>query len=178
MQTNFQDLQRHLFWSFMLSGAAGHTYGAAGVWHASVEGDPGIEPIYDWTTWREGMNYPGSKQIGLGKKLLEEYPWSRFEVHPEWVEAGNFCAGIPGEVRMIYVPKRRIYKWDGPTVKGLESNISWHAFYFDPATGRRFDLGILKAKTEAADTSAGPVEFKKKLPSPQDWILVLERAKP
>lgn len=178
MQTNFQDLQRHLFWSFMLSGAAGYTYGAAGVWHASVEGDPGIEPIYDWTTWREGMNYPGSKQIGLGKKLVEEYPWSRFEVHPEWVEAGNFCAGMPGEVRMIYVPKRRIYKWDGPTVKGLESNISWHSFYFDPATGRRFDQGILKAKTEATDTSAGPVEFKKKLPSPQDWILVLERAKP
>ena len=43
MQTNFQDVQRHMFWSFMLSGAAGHTYGAAGVWHGSVEGDPGID---------------------------------------------------------------------------------------------------------------------------------------
>ena len=31
MQTNFQDVQRHLLWSFMLSGAAGHTYGAAGI---------------------------------------------------------------------------------------------------------------------------------------------------
>ena len=72
MQTNFQDLQRHLFWSFMLSGAAGHTYGAAGIWQASVEGDPGISPVYDWTTWKEGMPYPGSTQLGMGKKLLEQ----------------------------------------------------------------------------------------------------------
>ncbi len=41
MQTNFQYIQRHMFWSFVLSGAAGHTYGAAGIWHAGVEGDPG-----------------------------------------------------------------------------------------------------------------------------------------
>ena len=52
MQTNFQDVQRHLFWSFMLSGAAGHTYGAAGIWQASVEGDPGIDPVS--TTGRPG----------------------------------------------------------------------------------------------------------------------------
>ena len=50
MQQNFQDVQRHVFWMYMLNGAAGHTYGAAGVWQAGVEGDPGISPIYDWTT--------------------------------------------------------------------------------------------------------------------------------
>jgi hypothetical protein len=111
MQTNFQDVQRHLFWSFMLSGAAGHTYGAAGVWHASVEGDPGIDPVYDWTTWKEGMNYPGSTQVGLGKKLLERYPWWRFEAHPEWTEKDCFAAGIPGELRIIYLPRRNIYNW-------------------------------------------------------------------
>jgi hypothetical protein len=85
MQNHFQDVQRHVFWMYMLSGAAGHTYGAAGVWHASVEGDPGITPVYDLTTWKESMNFPGSTQLGLGKKLLEQYPWARFEPHPEWV---------------------------------------------------------------------------------------------
>jgi len=55
MQTNFQYIQRYMFWSFILSGAAGHTYGAAGIWHAGVEGDPGITPVYDLTTWKEGM---------------------------------------------------------------------------------------------------------------------------
>ncbi len=40
MQTAFQDVQRYVFWASMLSGSGGLTYGAAGVWHASVEGDP------------------------------------------------------------------------------------------------------------------------------------------
>ena len=58
MQTAFQDVQRYVFWGSMLSGSAGHTYGAAGVWHASVEGDPGIADVYDLTTWKEGMQLP------------------------------------------------------------------------------------------------------------------------
>jgi len=173
MQFHFQDVQRHVFWMYMLSGAAGHTYGAAGVWHASVEGDPGITPVYDRTTWREGMNYPGSTQLGLGKRLLEQYPWWRFESHPEWVEDGYFAAGIPGEVRFIYMPRRNVYNWSGPTVKDLEPDVNWHAYYFDPATGRRFDQGTIQGKT--GNKTAEPVDFKRNVPSPQDWVLVLER---
>jgi hypothetical protein len=170
MQTNFQDLQRHLFWSFMLSGAAGHTYGAAGVWQASVEGDPGIDPVYDWTTWREGMEYPGSTQVGIGKKLLENYPWARFEVHPEWGEPDCFAAGIPRRVRFIYQPKRGIYDWRGVVVKGLEPNVRYTGFYFDPVSGRRFDQGIIEGQ--------GGEYASPRLPSPQDWLLVLENSEP
>lgn len=174
MQTNFQYVQRHLFWSFILSGAAGHTYGAAGIWHSSVEGDPGITPVYDVTTWKEGMNYPGSTQLGLGKRLLEEYPWSRFEPHPEWTEKDCFAAGIPGEVCIVYKPRRRIYDWKGPRVTGLDPRVAWHAYYFDPATGRIFDQGTIEPSADADDGSAKPVEFKSDVPSPQDWVLVLE----
>jgi hypothetical protein len=172
MQTNFQDHQRYMFWRFMLSGAAGHTYGAAGIWHASVGGDPGIDPVYDWTTWREGMHYPGSSQLGIGKRLLEEYPWWRFESHPEWAERDCFAAGIPGEVRVIYQPKRGIYNWKGTVVKHLEPDVSYATFYFDPATGRRFDQGAVanKAPNTSPDGYQAP-----RLPSPQDWVLVLER---
>jgi len=178
MQTAFQDVQRYVFWGTMLSGSAGHTYGAAGVWHASVEGDPGIARVYDFTTWKEGMNFPGSTQLGLGKRLLEQYPWARFEPHPEWVEAGCFAAGIPGEVRFIYLPRRNVYNWTGPLVKNLEPDVDWHAYYFDPATGRQYDLGTMKAKAKAGDQVGSPVDFKRDLPSPQDWVLVLERVKP
>jgi len=141
MQTAFQDVQRYVFWGSMLSGSAGLTYGAAGVWHCSVEGDPGLANVYDLTTWKEGMNYPGSTQLGFGKKLLEQYPWWRFELHPEWTEPDSFAAGIPGEVRFIYMPKRGIYNWTGPVARNLERDVPYHAFYFDPAGGRRFDLG-------------------------------------
>lgn len=181
MQTNFQYIQRHMFWSFMLSGAAGHTYGAAGIWHAGIEGNPGHTGMwgqeYDWTTWKEGMNYPGSTQVGIGKKLLEKYPWSRFESHPEWVEEGSFAAGIPGEARIIYMPRRNIYNWTGPVIKNLDPSVNWQVFYFDPATGRKFDQGIIKAIAGPEKETNDPVEFQKNVPSPQDWVLVLEKDK-
>jgi hypothetical protein len=154
MQQGFGDVQRRLFWGSILSGAAGHTYGAAGIWHASVEGDPGCASaafggtrVYDWTTWKEGMNYPGATQLGIGKTLLEQYPWSRFEPHPEWAP-GCIAAGIPGEVRFIYQPRRGIYDWSGTVLRNLEPGVTYRVFYFDPATGRRFDHGTV--------TYAGP----------------------
>jgi len=161
MQQGFGDVQRRMFWGSILSGAAGHTYGAAGIWHASVEGDPGCasaafggSKVYDWTTWKEGMNYPGSTQLGLGKKLLEQYPWSRFEPHPEWA-TGCIAAGIPGEVRFIYQPRRGIYNWEGTIVKNLEPGVTYHVFYFDPATGRRFDQGTVMYAGPTAPPFAG-----------------------
>ena len=169
MQRNFQYVQRHLFWMYMLSGAAGHTYGAAGVWHASVEGDPGTTRVYDLTTWREGMAYPGSTQLGLGKKLLEQYPWWRFEPHPEWVESDSFAAGIPGEVRVVYQPRRNIYNWNGPTVKNMEPGVPYRAFLFNPVDGKRYEAEMI---------INGDEHRLSRLPSPQDWVLVLERVKP
>lgn len=148
MQTAFQDVQRYVFWGAMLNGSAGLTYGAAGVWHASVPGDPGLANVYDWTTWKEGMNSPGSTQLGLGKRLLEHYPWWRFEPHPEWAETGVYAAGIPGEVRFIYQPRRGVYDWSGVVVKGLERDVPYHGFYFNPGTANRHDLGTF--------ISAGP----------------------
>ena len=170
MQTGLQDQQRYVFWGSLLSGAAGITYGGAGIWSASVKGDPGCTPIYDYTPWKVSMNYPGSTELGLGKRLLEKYPWWRFEPHPEWVEPGCFAAGIPGQVRFIYMPRLNVYDWSGPTVKNLEPNVDWHAYYFDPVSGCKFDEGVVKA-------SATPVDYKHPVPSPQDWVLVLEKMK-
>jgi len=168
MQTGFADVQRHVFWASALGGSAGLTYGAAGVWHAGVEGDPGLAKVYDRTTWREGMNFAGSTQLGIGKALLEQYSWERFEVHPEWADEDCHAAGIPGDVRFIFQPRRKAYDWNGTVVKGLESNVRYSAFYFDPVTGKRDVIGIVEA---AGEYKPPP------LPSPQDWVLVLARTK-
>ena len=159
-----------MFWGSVLSGAAGHTYGAAGIWHAGVEGDHGNwgawnRQPYDWTTWKEGMNYPGAIQLGIGKKLLEQYPWAQFEPHPEWAP-GCFAAGIPGGTRIIYRPRKDIYDWSGFTVNNLVPGVPYTIFFFDPATGRRFDHGIV---TPTADSWKTP-----NVPSPQDWVLVMQ----
>ena len=164
MQTNFEDIQRHLFWTLMLAGAAGHTYGAAGIWQASIDGDPGITPVYDFTTWREGMAFPGSTQLGLARRLLEELPWQRMEPHPEWVDDAAIAAGITGELLVAYRPKRGIYDWSGFRVLSLDPKARYAAFWFDPATARRFDLG----EVTGADSWSAPA-----VPSPQDWVLVM-----
>ena len=116
------------------------------------------------------MAFPGATQVGLGRKLLEKYPWHRFEPHPEWVDKGLFAAGISGELVFVYLPKRGIYNWSGFTVKGLTPETPYATFFFDPATGRRFDKGI-------AITTDGTWKTPN-VPSPQDWVLVLERVKP
>lgn len=108
---------------------------------------------------------------------MEKYPWHRFEPHPEWVEAGSFAAGIPGEIRFIYMPRRNIYDWSGPGVKNLNPSVDWHVYYFDPATGRTFDQGTIPASAKVYDKTAQPVGFEKNVPSPQDWVLVFERVR-
>ncbi len=143
MQRHFEDTQRYVFWMYMLNGAAGHTYGAAGLHHMGIEGDPGLKPIWDYTTWQQAKQFPGAIQVGLGKRLLERYPWHRFEPHPEWSDRDGFTAGIPGEVRFIYRPNRSVYDWSGPRLKHLEPGIPYTAYYFDPSTGRRFDLDTI-----------------------------------
>jgi hypothetical protein len=172
MQENPAYLQRYQFWALMLAGAAGHTYGAAGVWHMATPeehgnwGGWGGQP-YDLTTWNEGMDFPGSAQLGRGKALLITLPWQQFEEHPEWVGKDLFAAGIPGKVRVIYQPGRGVYNWNGIVVNNLEAG-TYTAFYFDPVSGRRYDLGV----HHLAGTWKSP-----NVPSPQDWVLVIQSQK-
>jgi Protein of unknown function (DUF4038)/Domain of unknown function (DUF5060) len=79
---------RLMFWTSMLSGAAGHTYGANGIWQVNRKGQPyGKSPhggTYGSLPWDEAMKLPGSGQLALARRLLEQLPWHRFEPHPEW----------------------------------------------------------------------------------------------
>jgi hypothetical protein len=82
---------RRMFWLCLMNGAAGHTYGANGIWQVNRRGQPhGPSPHhkggdgYGKIPWDEAMNLPGSRQVALGKKLLQQYAWQNFQPHPEW----------------------------------------------------------------------------------------------
>jgi hypothetical protein len=81
---------RTMFWLCMTNGAAGHTYGANGIWQCNRKDQPhGASPhggTYGKITWDEAMRLPGSEQLALGKRFFERYPWHRFQPHPEWAE--------------------------------------------------------------------------------------------
>lgn len=175
----FSDIQRFVFWSSMLSGAAGFTYGASGLWQFNRKEKPfGSSPNgVSWgdTTWEEAYRYEGSRHIGIGKRLLERYEWYKFEAHQEWVEPaagkGNytdpFAAGIPGKVRVFY--------FFGPVhpfspkinIKELEQDVNYKAFYFDPANGNEYFCGKVEAGSDG--------NWKPPLPPvAHDWVLVME----
>lgn len=161
------DIQRYMFWVCMLSGAAGHSYGAGGIWQMNTPEVHGSDS-YEKIPWFVAMHYPGCAQIARGKKLLEEYDWWRFEPHLEWVEPHSsahtepsaewydnhkkwaemkgradlpFAAGIPGDVRFIYIPGKDTYDLKAPVVRHLEPDVDYRAFLFEPMWGGRIDLG-------------------------------------
>lgn len=75
-----------------------------------------------------------------------------------------YAAGIPGEVRVIFIPPL----FDPPQVKSLESGVAYRAFYFDPTIGKEHDLG--KVVSDATGTWQAPLA-----PTFADWVMVLER---
>ncbi len=131
---------RAMFWIGMTGGAAGHTYGANGIWQVNRRGDPhGNSPTggnYGTIPWDESMNLPGSAQVAAGKRFLEGYPWHRFEPHPEWVAWDE--ASIrkpPGLGRWIWYP-------EGDATKDAPVAPRYFRFVFD----LRPDFRLLGAK--------------------------------
>ncbi len=176
LDENREEVARFMFWACILSGAAGHTYGANGIWQVNTPEKPfGPSPhgrSYGDTPWQVAYRLPGSRELGYAKKMLARYPWWRFEPHPEWVDPHwtkgkymlPYAAGIPGEVRVVFIPPM----WDSPRVKNLESGITYKASFFNPRAGEEHEIG------EAAPDASGSWQASL-LPTYEQWLLVLER---
>ena len=172
------DLQRFIIWGCLLSGEAGHTYGANGIWQVNRREKPyGNSPLgNNWgtTPWDDAMNLPGSRQTGLAKKVLERFEWTKFEPHNEWVSLrvppkhkesqdveGPFCAGIPGKVRVAYMPKREPLLF-----QKLEAGARYRATYFNPQDGRQADAGGLESDEQGVAQLAPPPGWA------GDWVAI------
>lgn len=170
----WQNVQRYSFFAGALHGSAGHTYGANGIWQVNLEGQPyGPSPHgRSWgdTPWREAADLPGSAQIGYGAHLLRRFEWWKIESHPEWIDPPTeikdaysiYAAGIPGKVRLIYVPSL----WDPPKLTGFEPGTTYTASYYDPTNGK--DIPIGPVEPDAAGAWKPPYS-----PSVHDWVVVL-----
>ncbi len=89
-------------------------------------------------------------------------------MEPHWSNNDYFqpyCAGIPGELRLIYAPPPYAGRL---RVTSLEPEVNYRAFLFDPATGQEIPLG--KVRGSANGMWQTPI-----LPKFQDWLWVLHR---
>lgn len=176
MEASRQEIQRFMFSTCILNGAGGHTYGGNGIWQVNTREKPyGPSPhgrCWGNVPWDVAMELPGSQHIGFIKALLLRYEWWRFEPHAEWADPHwstenyilPYAAGIPGEVRVIFIPPA----WNPPKVTSLEAGVPYRAFYFDPKSGQDHDLGEVAA--DSSGVWAAPIT-----PTFADWILVLEK---
>ena len=63
-------------YSAMLAGAAGHGYGSLDLFYFYKDAD-GPFPKNGFQHWRKAIAYPGSREVGLMRRLFEERPWYR-----------------------------------------------------------------------------------------------------
>jgi len=171
---------RRMFWLCLMNGAAGHTYGANGIWQCNRPGDPhGKSPhggTYGKIPWDDAMRLPGSAQVGYGKRLLMQYPWQQFQPHPEWAvftgdqpaqdSYGPQSAGLSGVVRMTYAPESRAV-----LCRDLGIHAGYTASYFDPVTGLRTEIGVIRPDDLGSWTCPPPAGCS------HDWLLILEEKK-
>ncbi len=175
---NWQNTQRLVFWGSMLSGAAGFCYGANGIWQFNRKEEPfGNSPqgtTWGGDPWDVAMNYAGGAQVGIGKKLLENYPYWKIEPHPEWItppkpadrmDLPPFAAGIPGELRLVYM--NHSYS-RSTSMTAFEPGVRYRAFWFDPVSGDRHRLGQVESGADGSWKLP-------RAPGTWDFVLVLER---
>lgn len=180
-----QEVQRYVFWANMLNGAAGHTYGGDGIWQINTKEKPfGPSPhgaMWGDTPWSEAYLLPGSKQLGIGKAFLERYPWWKLEQHPEWIEFVKsehnpivpYAVGIPEKLRIVFIPYS--LGAPGPVFKELEKGVQYHAFYFDPSTGKEYDIGVATGDENGKWEPENYIKSSPPVPIMRDMVLVFEK---
>ena len=176
-----EEIQRFLFWTHMLSGACGHTYGAQGIWAMNSRDNPFDGTTHNWGdgVWQEVMHYPGSGHLGLSARFLRRYPWQEFQrlqAPPVEEDSADYvfrAAGVPGVVRMHYHPALSIEqgRWPGPGGPWIELAADeryTRMFFFNPRTGAEVPVDMPSADGDGIPAPGTP--------SKEDWVLVMDNA--
>ncbi len=172
---------RAAFWLCLIDGAAGHTYGANGIWQLNRPGDPhgpsptaGSPPTgYGTITWEEAMRLPGSTQVSLGRRFIESLPWTKLISMPgtaTWdtpapgdpLIAPQAC-GIGENLRLIYILDPRAIR-----ITGLTPGVPYRLTHFDPITGERASAPSLTPDSKGDLQIDPPVHG-------HDWVILLEK---
>ncbi len=179
LESSGPEIQRFLYWSSVLSGSGGFTYGANGLWQVNGEEIPyGPSPhgmAWGGPSWREASQLAGSEQIGLAKKLLDEFPWWTLAPAPSQLNRhanledriGPYAGAMEDGSLIVFIPAVSILyaRRDGLQLQGLEPGKKYRQFYFNPKTGEKL----------TDNTSTANDDGRMPLPTPpliQDWVFV------
>jgi hypothetical protein len=122
-----------------------------------------------WKTWGSKIGGWESRAfddtawpVAIVVGQLGDQPWGPIN-SPDLSLHGPQSAGIPGKLRITYVPHA-----EPIVMRGLGANTAWRATCFDPPTGKEKKLGRIIAGTDGTGSCPPPAG------SDHDWILILE----
>ena len=180
-------LQRYLFWTHLLQGAAGHTYGAQGIWaFHDDETSPGA--MWGWVPWQEASQLPGAMQLGLAAQYLRSINWNGFvpannfmKVHADLDHPYRPWAGKTGDNLIAYFPAVSMapaemgISFELATIvfQNLKENSKYRMEIMNPRNGKivREEKIESSSKREWHFTSKN---IASPLPTMEDWIINLK----
>ncbi len=181
-------LQRFLFWSNVLSGAAGHTYGAQGLWAFRRAQDPGPGLMWGDATWQQAAELPGAEQLGFAADLLRSRAWADLVPSPEALSVHAtvdrrllpYAARRHDEV-IAYFPAASMM----PLGIGISQELmdvrfqmlavgTWQVRYWNPRAGT-FVGGYETEVDDDGQLRMRDGTRRSALPSLEDWVVVATR---
>lgn len=190
--SNWQDTQRFMFWSSVLSGTAGHTYGTMAISCFNSKDDP-LPPLSRVSThyWEDAIDWLGATHVAIGKRILERFAWWELSPSPDSLDVHAspnnwylpYAATLSDGTMIIYQPSLPYLQFgvdpnqdlliEGPgsslLVKKLRDDTDYRATFIDPRTGNEnssFTFSPTKGcyKIKSSLLWAGPTG--------EDWVIV------
>lgn len=164
-------VRKGAYWA-VLAGAAGHGYGAMDLFYLYQESD-GPFPRDGYLSWHEAIQYEGSRQVGLMRRLFELRPWHHLvpdqavltSAQPEAEGRIQAARAEDRSFLLAYLPQ------GGEVSVHLEalSAETLQARWFDPRDGSWREIGQFPGMGQQTFTAPSSGER-------EDWVLVLEDA--
>lgn len=136
------DVRKSAYWN-MFAGAAGHTYGCNEIWQMY---DQGREPKFGaHLPWHEAIQLPGSRQMGLMRKLFESLPWQNLHGDPAvlfptwWANFQSILAMVSKDrdIMLVYTPRGQSFHVKLKMLKAESLTAHW----FDPTNSAIQEAG-------------------------------------
>jgi len=173
-------VQRLTFWTAILSGSKGYTYGANGIWQVNTKtlafGATPHGGTWGNTPWQVSYKYQGARQLGYAKTLLSKYPWWLLKPQPECllpyqesVDARSVrVAGIDKKLRIHYF-YGPVAPWHEPKYQliHLEKNSKYRAYFWDPQTAKVYPIPDIQTDSNGSWEMLATPTF-------EDWIFIVE----